>query len=191
MYNDYDELILKYDKYIRSIVRRFKVTSFDEDDLYQAGCLGLYKAIKNYDNTKDTLLTTYAFKYILGEISKEYAKLNLYGKKKYNEIRNYILKNANKTTEEIINDLKISKDTYFQALSMIDKTIYLSDDLIDLVKDNTANVYLNLDESDYELFNLYVKYKLSQQEIAKLKNVSQSTISRKLHKILSKIRKVN
>ena len=41
----------------------------DIEDLFQAGCIGLVKAYRKYDPTKNTKFTSYAYKYILGEIS--------------------------------------------------------------------------------------------------------------------------
>ena len=75
-----EELLIKYEKYIKSIVNKYKVSAFDKDDLYQAGLVGLYKAIKNYKDEYNVKLSTYAFKYIIGEINKEYNKLNIYGR---------------------------------------------------------------------------------------------------------------
>ena len=72
-----DDILNSYDKYIKSIVNKYNVSKFDKDDLYQAGLIGLFKAIKRYDESFNVKLSTFAFKYIIGEINKEYAKLNL------------------------------------------------------------------------------------------------------------------
>lgn len=54
MYNneEIEELLIEYKPYIRSIVKRFKVNAFDQEDLFQAGQLGLFKAIKYYNTNK-------------------------------------------------------------------------------------------------------------------------------------------
>ncbi len=183
-----EKLLIEYDLYIRSIVRRFKVSKFDEEDLYQAGLLGLYYAIKKYDDKFNVKLSTYAFKYILGEISKEYAKLNLYGKKKYNQIRRYVLENTDKTTEELIKELNISKEIFFDAISNADKIVYLSDDLVDLIKDPHISKKYDFTSEEELLWNYYVHYKLNQAEIAKKLGLSQATVSRKLKKLGLKIK---
>lgn len=183
-----DDLILKYDKYIKSIVKRYKVSSFDADDLYQAGCIGLLKAINNFNSTYNVKLTTFAFKYIIGEISKEYTKLNIYGKTQYNRIRNYIDNNKNKTTDELIKDLNVSKEVFFQALTKTDKIIYLTDERLEMIKDYHVNNNIDLNEEEALLWKLYTKDYLNQAQIAKIINVSQASISRKLHKIADKIK---
>lgn len=40
----------------------------NKDDLFQAGCLGLMKALNRYDFTYNTLFSTFAYRYIHGEI---------------------------------------------------------------------------------------------------------------------------
>lgn len=53
-----------------SIVKRFCISGFETEDLYQIGCMGLIKAIKRFDVNYDVKLSTYAVPYILGEIKK-------------------------------------------------------------------------------------------------------------------------
>lgn len=43
---------------------------YSMDDLVQVGVIGIIKAIDNYNDTSDAKFTTYAYKYILGEIIK-------------------------------------------------------------------------------------------------------------------------
>lgn len=40
----------------------------NKNDLYQAGVLGIIKALQNYQNNGDTKFSTYAYKYIYGEM---------------------------------------------------------------------------------------------------------------------------
>ena len=53
---------------VKSIVRRFLHTGIEYDDLYQLGCLGLWKAIHNFDTAFGVKFSTYAFPVIIGEI---------------------------------------------------------------------------------------------------------------------------
>ena len=53
--NSYEYLVKKHQGLVYHIVNKFHVSSFDRDDLIQAGMLGLLEAIKKYDisfNTK-------------------------------------------------------------------------------------------------------------------------------------------
>ena len=53
-----------------SIVHRFKNNYYDKEDLFQIGCIGLMKAINNFDSQYDVQFSTYAVPIILGEIKR-------------------------------------------------------------------------------------------------------------------------
>ena len=55
---------------IKSIIRRFKNKGVEYDDLYQLGCVGFLKAIKNFDLSYDVCFSTYAVPLIMGEIKR-------------------------------------------------------------------------------------------------------------------------
>ena len=55
---------------IKSIIRRFKNKGVDYDDLYQLGCVGFLKAIKNFDEKFGVVFSTYAVPMILGEVKR-------------------------------------------------------------------------------------------------------------------------
>ncbi len=60
---------------VRSVVRRFAGRGHDLEDLYQIGCIGLLKAISNFDETKlvlayDVKFSTYAVPMIMGEVKR-------------------------------------------------------------------------------------------------------------------------
>ena len=43
---------------------------FDKEDLYQVGMLGLLNALKHFDNQKNTKFSSFAYFYVLGEVTK-------------------------------------------------------------------------------------------------------------------------
>lgn len=58
----------------------YKIASYYADannleDLFQVGCIGMIKAYKNYDKSKNTKFTSFAYIYIMGEM-KEYLRTN-------------------------------------------------------------------------------------------------------------------
>ena len=55
---------------VHSIAKRFKGRGEEYDDLYQAGCVGLIKAVDNFDESKGFLFSTYAVPVIMGEIRR-------------------------------------------------------------------------------------------------------------------------
>ena len=53
-----------------SIVRRFSGRGTENEDLFQIGCIGLIKAIDNFDITQNVRFSTYAVPMILGEVRR-------------------------------------------------------------------------------------------------------------------------
>ena len=50
--------------------RRFLGRGMEYDDLFQAGCVGLLKAVENFDTSRGVKFSTYAVPVILGEIRR-------------------------------------------------------------------------------------------------------------------------
>lgn len=65
-----DELIKGNMKLVLSVVQRFTGRKEELDDLFQIGCIGLMKAIDNFDVTQNVQLSTYAVPMIIGEIRR-------------------------------------------------------------------------------------------------------------------------
>ena len=57
-------------KLVLSIIKKFNNKVDNLDDLFQVGCLGLIKAIDNFDTSYDVKLSTYACPMIIGEIKR-------------------------------------------------------------------------------------------------------------------------
>ena len=55
---------------VRSVVKRFLSHDYEYDDLFQLGCMGLVKAINNYDESYGVRFSTYAVPLIMGEIRR-------------------------------------------------------------------------------------------------------------------------
>ena len=80
-----ENIISKYEPLIYKIARKFY--NVELCDLYQAGCIGLIKAYRNYNTSDGTNFINFAYMYIFGEmydfvnsskdikLNKEYLKL--------------------------------------------------------------------------------------------------------------------
>lgn len=64
-----NELVMQYEKYVYGIAKKFDGYK-NKDDLIQVGFLGLVMALRNYKNELNSKFTTYAYKYIYGEMCK-------------------------------------------------------------------------------------------------------------------------
>ena len=55
---------------VLSVIQRYAGNSEALDDLFQIGCIGLIKAIDNFDITQNVRFSTYAVPMILGEVRR-------------------------------------------------------------------------------------------------------------------------
>ena len=57
-------------KLVLSVVQRFSNRGENPDDLFQVGCIGLIKALDNFDLSHGVLFSTYAVPMIIGELKR-------------------------------------------------------------------------------------------------------------------------
>ncbi len=57
-------------KLVLSVIQRFLGRGENPDDLFQVGCIGLLKAIANFDTTKEVRFSTYGVPMIAGELRR-------------------------------------------------------------------------------------------------------------------------
>lgn len=65
-----DKLISGNLKLVLSVIQRFSGRNENPDDLFQVGCIGLIKAIDNFDISQNVKFSTYAVPMIIGEIRR-------------------------------------------------------------------------------------------------------------------------
>lgn len=65
-----NELIQGNLRLVLSVIQRFSNRGEQADDLFQVGCIGLMKAIDNFDLNQDVKFSTYAVPMIIGEIRR-------------------------------------------------------------------------------------------------------------------------
>jgi RNA polymerase sporulation-specific sigma factor len=65
-----DELIYGNLRLVLSIIQRFSGRSESLDDLFQVGCIGLIKAVDNFNTSLDVKFSTYAVPMIIGEVKR-------------------------------------------------------------------------------------------------------------------------
>ena len=61
--------LLEYENLVYSIINKYG-SYFDRDDLYQVGIIGLIDAHNHFDDTLGVKFSSYAYYYILGEVTK-------------------------------------------------------------------------------------------------------------------------
>ena len=65
-----DEFIQGNLRLVLSVIQRFSGRGENVDDLFQVGCIGLMKALDNFDTSQNVRFSTYAVPMIIGEIRR-------------------------------------------------------------------------------------------------------------------------
>ena len=122
---------------VLSVIRRFSNSNENADDLFQIGCVGLIKAINNFNTELDVKFSTYAVPMIIGEIRRYMRDNNsirvsrslrdtaykaIYAKE------NYMKRNLREPTlEEISTEIGIDKEDIVFALDAIQTPMSLQE----------------------------------------------------------------
>jgi len=65
-----EEFIMGNLKLVLSVIKRFPNAKVSADDMFQSGCIGLIKAVSNFDQSFGVCFSTYAVPLIIGEIKR-------------------------------------------------------------------------------------------------------------------------
>ena len=207
-----DGLIEENIALVHSIAKRFKGRGADYDDLFQAGCLGLVKAVDNFDESRGYRFSTYAVPVIMGEIKRLFRdggqiKISRSLKEKsvfvqYERDRFIKKEQREPTVSELAQITGFEVNELCEILNILNPVISLSfgeesDAELDVPIDDTDKIFdkisLNiavskLDERERQL----VKYRYfegrTQCDTAKKLGISQVQVSRCEKVILSKLR---
>lgn len=122
---------------VLSIVKRFRNRGENLDDVFQIGCVGLIKAIDNFDITQNVKFSTYAVPMIIGEI-KRYLRDNStlrisrtlkdLAYKAMTIKENYVYQHGEEPTlEYIAKELDVEKEDIVFALDSLQEIISIYD----------------------------------------------------------------
>ncbi len=146
---------------------------YEEDELFSAGLIGLIKSVDTYDFSKNIAFITYALKCIKNEIL-----IFMRNNYKHLIVESYDKKDNNNETNII--DTISTKEDFTESLE--NKELYAFID----------QCLLKLPSKDQEILKSYFGFgnnePKTQEEIAKIFNLTQPNISREMKKNLQKIK---
>ena len=205
---------LKYEGLVRKIASKYNFRS-DYDDLFQAGMMGLIKALKKYDKTRETNFEDYAKFYIKGEILKTLnsdfqvkVSSDTYRlSKEINEARNNLIQNLGReptplelsfvlgeSEEKIISVMNAVTNAYSLDDSYLDDDYNLYNKIALIEKGYDVGVLdlkeaiNSLEENERELITSRYYEDMTQKETAESLGITQVQVSRKESKILEKLK---
>ena len=122
---------------VLSVIQRFDKRGESPDDLFQVGCIGLMKAISNFDTTKMVRFSTYGVPMIAGEV-RRYLRDNsvIRVSRSIRDVAYRVLQckeamtaklNREPTLEEIAQALELSRQEVSQALDAVCAPVSLYD----------------------------------------------------------------
>ena len=212
--DDREKMIVGNIGLVHCIANRFIGRGAEYDDLYQAGCVGLIKAVDNFDESRGFLFSTYAVPVIMGEIKRLFRdggaiKVSRSLKEKSIRVQAIREKFINSelrepTLSELASLSGFCEEELGEILNVINPVVSLS-----VSNEDGENIlYIPFDDSD-EVLNkisvhqalktlsntelLIVKYRYfegkTQCEAAELLGISQVQVSRREKQLLTKLRK--
>lgn len=213
---DKDQFIAKNLGLVHSCCSKFKGRGVEYDDMFQAGCIGLIKAVNGFDESRGLMFSTYAVPVILGEIKRIFRdggsvkvgrtlkELSLKVSRENERLTKALGREP--TVKEIAEALSVSAESVTEALCAAQPTLSLTCENDDgtsefdiavesgnerLVEHISLNeVMEQLPDTDRKLIYLRYYKSQTQTETAKQLGMTQVQVSRREKVILSKMRQL-
>ncbi|MCE7791087.1 RNA polymerase sporulation sigma factor SigF [Salipaludibacillus sp. CUR1] len=213
-----DKIVHHNTRLVWSVVQRFLNRGYDQEDLFQIGCIGLIKSVDKFDLSFDVKFSTYAVPMIIGEIQRFLrddgtVKVSRSIKETANHIRKMkdeLSKVLGRvpTIQEVADKLDISPEEVVFAqeasrqLASIHETVYENDGdpitIMDQISDQDDGKWFDRialrDEierlSEREKLIIYLRYykDQTQSQVAERLGISQVQVSRLEKKILIQLK---
>lgn len=209
-----DRLAARHMGLVHALCKRFAGKGVDYDELFSAGCLGLSKALNNFDESRGLQFSTYAFPVIMGElkrlfrdggalrVSRSVKELSLKIARLNSES---VQQNGTElTVSQLSQRLSVSSEQIAEAVGSMQAPLSLTagyedgEQQLDVPTPDISlaiterltlqQALLSLDERDRRLIELrYYQNKTQVQTAAEL-GMTQVQVSRREKKILAQIR---
>jgi len=210
-----DEMITANIGLVHSIANRFRGRGTDYEDLFQSGCIGLIKAVDNFDESKGFAFSTYAVPVIMGEIRRIFRdggaiKVSRTLKEKAIKAQSLREKFINRelrepTVNELSQLLNCEVGETAEILNVITPMISLNcagedgENNLDIPVDESEQLFDRLsvlqvrkylDETENAIIDMRYYKGYTQAKTAEALGVSQVQISRKEKAVLKKLRQL-
>lgn len=210
-----DEMITANIGLVHSIANRFRGRGTDYEDLFQSGCIGLIKAVDNFDESKGFAFSTYAVPVIMGEIRRIFRdggaiKVSRTLKEKAIKAQSLREKFINRelrepTVNELSQLLNCEVGETAEILNVITPMISLNcagedgENTLDIPVDESEQLFDRLsvlqvrkylDETENAIIDMRYYKGYTQAKTAEALGVSQVQVSRKEKAVLKKLRQL-
>ncbi len=173
-------LLGKYKNFVKSVVRVYFLVGADRDDVVQEGMIGFFKAIRDFDNTKQSSFKSFAEICVKRQVLTAIKNAT---RQKHMPLNSYI--SLSKPTFEEENSEETLIDTLISNECLNPEELFIGKENVENIG---AKIEQNLSKLEKEVLSLYLNG-ISYQEIAKIMNRSPKSIDNALQRVKKKIEK--
>jgi len=131
-----DFLFNKYKNLVRKKAKAMFIVGGDNDDLIQEGMIGLYKAIRDYDESKDASFRTFSSMCINRQMCTAVTTSN---RKKHSPLNEYISLDMPVQSEKAEESTRLS-DMLYSAFEQNPEEIFIDKESTDFIESKIGNV---------------------------------------------------
>lgn len=182
-YDAMDALMQRYKGIVRKRARSLFIIGGDQDDLMQEGMIGLFKAIQDYDKSKEAVFSTFAELCISRQL---YSAVKSSNRKKNIPLNTYV---------SIYSPVYSEQGEETEGSFMVDHSLEaaeLSPEEILIDRENVCSLRCKIEEClsamEKQVFDLYMEG-MTYQEIARHLDKEPKSIDNALQRIKSKVNK--
>ena len=160
---------------VHACCKRFSGKGIEYEELFASGCLGLAKAINNFDESRNLQFSTYAFPVIMGEIKRLF--------RDGGAVRvSRTLKELSLAISRLNNESKLKNEYDSEGNPQLDVP---TDDIQDEISERLSleQAVKSLCETDRKIIQLRYYQSKTQTQTAKILSMTQVKISRREKKI--------
>lgn len=170
----------KYKNFVKAVVRMYFLVGADRDDVVQEGMIGLFKAIRDFDETKQTSFKSFAEMCVKRQVLTAIKNAT---RQKHIPLNSYI--SLSKSSYDDENSEGTLLDTLTDKESADPEELFIGKENIEILGEKIDE---NLSKLEKEVLNMYLKG-VSYQEIAKIMKRPPKSIDNALQRVKKKLEK--
>jgi RNA polymerase sporulation-specific sigma factor len=174
-----DFIMNKYKNLVRSKAKSMFILGADNDDLIQEGMIGLFKAIRDYDNGRDASFYTFADLCISRQI---YKAVQAAGRQKHTPLNTYISLYGNRTEDDEEPELM---DVLIASVGKSPEELFFDKENVNVLEEKIDHALSSFEKQVLDLYITGMGY----IQIAKVLGKDEKATDNALQRIRGKIKK--
>ena len=170
----------KYKNFVKAVVRMYFLVGADRDDVVQEGMIGLFKAIRDFDETKQTSFKSFAEMCVKRQVLTAIKNAT---RQKHMPLNSYI--SLSKPSYDDENSDETLLDTLTGLDSIDPEELFIGKENIEILG---VKIEENLSKLEKEVLAMYIRG-VSYQEIARIMNRSPKSIDNAIQRVKKKLEK--